>query len=80
MEIIKEETVFMKEELLPSSTVESTCSIFAHEEECELKKEMVYIKDEINVSSTVEVTCTVKKQEEDVKIKNTEIQDIVAIS
>ena len=70
----------MKEELLPSSTVESTCSVYAHEEVCELKQEMVYIKDEINVPSTVEDTCTVNKQEEDVKRKNTKIQGNVAIS
>ena len=64
----------MKEELLPSSTVESTCSVYAHEEVCELKQEMVYIKDEKNVPSTV------NKQEEDVKRKNTKIQGNVAIS
>ena len=68
---MKEETVF-KEELLPSSTVENTCSVYIHGEEikveeCELKEEMVSIKDE------VEDTCTVYVQG-DVKLKNTEIQ------
>ena len=49
---INEETVFKEEELLPSSTVENTCSVYIQgegikKEECELKKEMIYIKDKV---------------------------------
>ena len=75
---INEETVFKKEELLPSSTVENTCSVYIHGEgikveECELKKEMIYIKDKVIIPSTVEDTCTVYIQG-DVKMENTGIQ------
>ena len=74
---INEETVF-KEELLPSSTVENTCSVYIHgegikKEECELKKEMIYIKEKVLIPSTVEDTCTVYIQG-DVKMENTGIQ------
>ena len=68
---MKEETVF-KEELLPSSTVENTCSVYIQREEikmeeCELKEEMVSIKEEVEDIFTVYV-------QGDVKMENTEIQ------
>ena len=73
---MKEETVFQVEEILPSSTVENTCSVYIQgekikKEECELKEEMVYIKEEVITPSTVENTCSVYVQGEDVKMENT---------
>ena len=63
---MKEETVF-REEILLSSTVENTCSVYIQGEGikvegCELKDEMVYIKDKV-ITPTVEDTCTVYVQE-----------------
>ena len=71
---MKEETVF-KEELLPSSTVENTCTVYIHGEEikveeCELKEEMVSIKEKVITPSTVEDTCTVYVQGEEIKMES----------
>ena len=50
----------IKEEILPFSTGEVTCT--------------VYVQEESLPPSTVEKTCTVYVQEEDVKMDNTEIK------
>ena len=64
---MKEETVF-NEEILPSSIVEDTYSVYTQreeikKEECEVNEEMGSIKDETNTYSTVEDTCTVYVQD-----------------
>ena len=64
---MKEETVF-NEEILPSSILEDTCSVYTQreeikKEECEVNEEMGSIKDETNTYSTVEDTCTVYVQD-----------------
>ena len=76
---MKEEKVFKEEELLSSSTVRNTCSVYIHgedvkEEQFDLKEEVVYVKDEVIIPSTVQDTCTVYVQREDVKMENTGIQ------
>ena len=43
--VIKEEIVFIQKDILPSSTVEDTCT--------------VYVQEELPPSCTVEETCTV---------------------
>ena len=72
---MKEETVFMEEELLPFSTVEEPCTVYIQRgeikvEECELKEEMVSIKEKVITPSTVEDTCTVYVQGEDIKTES----------
>ena len=55
---MKEETVF-KEEILPSSIVEDTCSVYTQREE--IKNEECEVNEEMG--STVEDTCTVYVQD-----------------
>ena len=66
-ELIKEETIFMKEEILPTSTEENVCTVYVQEDV--VKKKEFEIKEEIS-PSTVEDTCTLYVKEEDVKIEN----------
>ena len=58
---IKDEIFSLQEEILLSSTVEDTCT--------------VYVQEEILPSSTVEDTCTVYNKEEHVEINIAEIKD-----
>ena len=72
---MKEETVFMEEELLSSSTVMEPCTVYIQGEEikveeCELKEEMVSIKEKVITPSTVEDTCTVYVQGEEIKMES----------
>ena len=53
---IKEEIVFIKEEILPSSSVEDSCTVNLHKDD--IKMEYRKIQGKLP-SSTVEDTCTV---------------------
>ena len=79
-EEIKMENIEIKEEIqeniLPSSTVEDTCTVYVKEEA--IKMENIEIKEEIqeNIlpSSTVEDSCTVYIKKEVIKMENTGVQ------
>ena len=65
---IKEE---IQENILPSSTVEDTCTVYVKEEA--IKMENIEIQENI-LPSTVEDSCTVYVKEEVIKMENTGIQ------
>ena len=74
-EEIKMENIEIKEEIqeniLPSSTVEDTCTVYVKEEA--IKMENIEIQENI-LPSTVEDSCTVYVKEEVIKMEYTGIQ------
>ena len=66
---IKEE---IQENILPSSTVEDTCTVYVKEEA--IKMENIEIQENILPSSPVEDSCTVYVKEEVIKMEYTGIQ------
>ena len=75
---IKQEIFSPQDDILPSSTVEDTCTVYVKEDILPSSTVedtcTVYVKEDILSSSTVEDTCTVYVKEEDVKIEITELK------
>ena len=68
-ELIKEETISRKEEILPTSTEENVCTVYVQEEV--VKKKEFKIKEEKSpFTVSVQDTCSVYIKEEDVKMEN----------
>ena len=75
---MKEETVSIKEELLPVSTVEDICTVYVQGTGSTLENTCtVYVH---GVGSTVEVTCIVYVQRESIKRERIEMIIKVRIS
>ena len=75
---VKKEIISIQEDILPSSTVEDTYTVYKQEDTFPYSTVedtcTVYKQEDTFPYSTVEDTCTVYKQEEDAQMEFTEIK------